>query len=199
MEVKFCGQQALIFSDVPFLPIHQDEPEAAEIPQKHRTECREKRQFGPLPQQKSAKQRIDQGEYGITRQPLNPDRAPDQRQPSLKSGCGGRRRFPVRFANLGKPGEKRIIIFALREFAPAQNQTHCVEGLKGEFWYHFRLELYNHMLPCYLDVLLRDWKDFPLIRYRDVSMPYDYETREPIHLQYNKSRGKFQYGYHDYT
>lgn len=59
-----------------------------------------------------------------------------------------------------------------------------------EVWYHFRLEFCNNMLPCYMDVLLRGWKDFPLIHYRDVSMPYDYETREPIHLQYNKSVSK---------
>lgn len=94
---------------------------------------------------------------------------------------------------------QKIDIIGAKLSRKTDENKNCVEGLKGEFWYHFRLELYNHMLPCYLDVLLRDWKDFPLIRYRDVSMPYDYETREPIHLQYNKSRGKFQYGYHDYT
>ena len=49
-----------------------------------------------------------------------------------------------------------------------------------EVWYHFRLELYNYMLPCYLDVLLRGWKDFPLIRYHDISKAYDLATRKTI-------------------
>lgn len=56
-----------------------------------------------------------------------------------------------------------------------------------ETWYHFRLELSNRMLPCYMDVLLRGWIDFPLIRYRDISMPYDYETRKPLSLSGDRS------------
>ena len=49
-----------------------------------------------------------------------------------------------------------------------------------EVWYHFRLELYNYMLPCYLDALLCGWKDFPLIRYHDISKAYDLATRKTI-------------------
>lgn len=66
---------------------------------------------------------------------------------------------------------KKIDIISAELSKKSDENEDRPEGFKGETWYHFRLELYNHMLPCYLDVLLRGWTDFPLICYRNTGIP----------------------------
>lgn len=91
---------------------------------------------------------------------------------------------------LGRPEKLQDIVIVDAGLTQKTDTANSLPPEYRETWYHFRLVLSNRMLPCYMDVLLRSWKDFPLIRFRDISIPCDHEAREPIHLQYHKPVSK---------
>ena len=47
----------------------------------------------------------------------------------------------------------------------------------GKFFYHFQIAFPSFDLPCSLDVVIRSGDAFPLIRYRDKTLPQDWSEQ----------------------